>query len=351
MRNIAKMHPSLLLPCNHDVEGRHKQLWRRLGMNGSVQWLRFLSTVTGRPDYRYIPSPVYYGVVERCLNDCNRASFEIEDKNLMSLYVPKELRAYCVLRYMRGCFYDDEFNPLSFAMAERVLADYGGDVVGKIAQGSSGGHSVELFRDEKGRKIGKKHELTIRWIVENVTSYVVQERVYQEPIVASLNSASVNTCRVVTYRLPQRGQACVGSTMLRVGAGDDIVDNISSGGVSVGVREDGSLNANGLDCQYGVVSSTRTGMAFSGVRLPGFADVRSAAVSIASKVPGYNILGFDFVVRSDGRPCVIEINATSLCCIEAQQSGPMFGEDTEDVVDWCLEHRSFDQFDHIRTWY
>ena len=54
---------------------------------------------------------------------------------------------------------------------------------------------------------------------------------------------------------------------------------------------------------------------------------------------------------AEGRPFVIEINSTSLCCIEAQMSGPMFGGDTEQVVDWCLANRRLDAFKHLRTWY
>lgn len=352
MATIKREHPDSLRACSESVLTRHLALWRQLDPRISDDWARLFYGITGVEDHRFVPSPIYYGIIERCLNSCNSAFNGIEDKNLMSLYVPAESRARCILRYVQGCFFTDAYEPISREQAEAVLSDYRMDVVGKVSEGSFGGHSVELFCDEGGRKIGERHDLTVDWIVENTVAYVVQERLHQEERVASFNPASINTCRLMTFRRPWDGATRVVASMLRLGCGKSLVDNISSGGASVGVLQDGALRSRGVDCSYGIVDShPGSGKSFQGFSVPGFDKMCETAVSIARRVPRFNILGFDVIVRDDGRPCIIEVNATSLCAIEVQQSGPMFGEDTEQVVDWCLKNSKFDTFKHLRTWY
>lgn len=352
MKAIKSGNALLMSSVGKDAEDAHRRLWSKLDDSVNSDWVRFLSNVTGRVDHRYVPSPVYYGYVERCLNNCDTSRTGVEDKNLMSLFVPRESRAFCLIRYIRGCFFDDAFNPLSRQSAADVLARYMGDVVGKVAQGSSGGHSVELFKDNEGVKRNSKHELTVDWIAENTSSYVVQERLIQEPIASGFNMESVNTCRIMTFRRPWDGETRVCASMFRIGASADLVDNISSGGVSVGVLSDGTLASNGLTATFSKVDRhPKSGKSFGGTRLPGFDDMCKLACQVARKVPDYNVLGFDVIVRADGSPCIVEINSTSLCCIEVQQSGPMFGEDTEKVVEWCLRNARYDLFRHFRTWY
>lgn len=353
MNGIKERHPEYFGALPRNVEDAHLKLWRGLDPKVSVDWLRLFSAVTGKIDARFVPSTVYYGVIERVLNNCNKSSMGIEDKNIMALYVPREFRANCILRYSRGCFFDDGFIPLSRADAMKILMSYDGDVIGKIAEGSFGGHSVELFQsDVGGRKIGKRHELTVDWIVENVNSYVVQERLIQEPKVKQLNPTSVNTCRLMVYRRPWSGEAQVGASMLRVGRGDGIVDNISSGGMSMGVNIDGIVSPQGFSADFGLLKfQAEQSMGSNGFQVPGFREMCQTAVGVARKVPDFNVLGFDVILRSNGIPCIVEINATSLCAIEVQQSGPMFGSDTEQMIEWCLDNDRFDRFSHLRTWY
>ena len=75
------------------------------------------------------------------------------------------------------------------------------------------------------------------------------------------------------------------------------------------------------------------------------------AIGIASSVLDRNLLGFDVVAREDGRPCILEVNDLSLASIMVQMGKPLFGDETERVVDWCLENHRLDFFRHFRTWY
>ena len=349
---IRKVNPCAFAAVSLESIRRHKDLWGRFDSNLNADWLRLLTKLSEQEDYRFVPSTVYYGLIERCLNNCNAAGHGVEDKNLMALYVPEDLRAKCVLRYDRGVFFDDKFNAICQKEADALLESEGQDLVGKVAAGSSGGHSVELFVGGLGPKRNKRHELSARWIADNTLSYVVQEKLVQEPLVSAFNPSSINTCRIMTFRRPWDGHVDVAASMLRLGCSDDIVDNISSGGVSVGIRKTGELNPTGLTSKFGIVDKHPVaGRLLRGFVVPGFDKMCTAACAIAAKIPDFNLLGFDVMIRADGRPCVVEINATSLCAIEVQMSGPMFGEDSERVAEWCATNRKFDHFSHLRTWY
>jgi len=347
-----KMHPECFSEIPKAILDEHFNIWKPWDNKISDGWVLLLSTVTGTPDARFVPSTVYYGKLERILNNCNYSGYGVEQKNLMSFFVPIDSRAFCVLRYERGVFFDDEFRLIDERVASQMLSDYAGDLVGKIATDSSGGHSVELFRNKSGKKVGVSHELTIDWIKSHTNSYVVQECLRQHPSMAEFNHASINTCRIMTLRKPWNATVSVVSSMLRIGSSDSIVDNISSGGVSVGVKTGGNLTACGFDSTYGIVNCHPVSkMKFSGYVVPGYDSMCALAVKIASRIPDFNLLGFDIMLRDDGRPCIVEINTTSLCAIEVQQSGPMFGNDTQTLLDWCNEYKYLDTFKHLRTWY
>ena len=91
---------------------------------------------------------------------------------------------------------------------------------------------------------------------------------------------------------------------------------------------------------------------FEGFSLPYYDLMAKTVCDVAKHVPGHNLLSFDIVVREDGTPCIIEINATSMTLSQLQTCRPLFGEETERVVEWCVSHKDkFQNFKHIRTFY
>ena len=95
-----------------------------------------------------------------------------------------------------------------------------------------------------------------------------------------------------------------------------------------------------------------SGLAFEGMSHPGYGKMVETAFAIHSGIHEYNLLSFDLVQRKDGSICVVEINATSQGITQLQYDfGGLFGEHTEQVVNWCAAHKELDTFEHIRTWY
>ena len=65
-----------------------------------------------------------------------------------------------------------------------------------------------------------------------------------------------------------------------------------------------------------------------------------------------NMLSWDMLADKNGDVKILEVNATSQSHDWLQfDFGALFGDYTEQVVDWCATHLDYDRFEHLRTWY
>lgn len=350
---IAHNHPNYFAFTDEEVLAKHCQLWSRLLPGIDDRWCRMFAHLSGMSDWRYVPEDVFYCVIERCLNNCNASGTSIENKNDVDFYIPHPYRARSIVRFARGVWFDDRLNPIPEERAVALLDEYCADVVGKPAADSSGGANVCVFEQmgkEKRNSIGQR--LTIPWIKQNFESYVVQERLRQESSVEAFNPTSINTCRIVTFRRPWSGSVSAIAGMLRIGGVGRAVDNVTSGGVCVAVQQNGQLVSHGFDHAFSLHDRPDgSNVCFSDFTVPYYQEMCEVACDVARRIPSYNLLGFDMIARENGMPCVIEINATSIAMAKLQMAGPLFGDETEKVVEWCAENRRYDRFKHFRTWY
>lgn len=338
-----RKHPDVFRAADAESRVEHIRLWRPLMKHVDPSWLDMFYGISGTCDPRFVPEDIFYGVIERCLNNCNAAGTQTEDKNNVCFYIPEECQPKVVVRYVRGVWFDGNLKPIDRSQAAALLREYPGDVVGKPSMNSCGGSNVQRF----GRG-----ELSVEKIEQKGEAYVVQECLTQEPLVAAFNPDSMNTCRLVTFRRPWSGKTGVIAGMVRFGCGKAIVDNLAAGGVSADIAPDGTIAPFAVDHDFGKVTEHPVSRKpFKGFAIPYYDKMCEACVKVAERVPDFNLLSFDVIARPDGTPCIIEINATSMTLAQVQTMRPLFGDETEKVVDWCAMHRNLDFFRHIRTWY
>ena len=352
LRTIEKLHPDLFENRDKSYEREFKSYWKELLPLVNPRWATLYRTLSGRSDVRFVPEDVFYGVIERCLNNCNAAGNGVEDKCDVNYYIPEQHRPRVVVAFVRGVFFDAKMIAISPQDAESLIRQYPGDVICKPSMGSSGGAGVFLFKNNANNdKINCGVCLTTDWMAERFQGCIVQEVVKQDPVVKSFNPGSLNTCRLVTFRRPWSGQVSVIAGMLRMGSGDSVVDNVTRGGVCVDIDAQGKLADFGLDYRFAMVTEHPvTHLLFRDVRLPRYHEMCRVVCDVAKRVPGFNLLGFDVVVRDNGEICIIEINATSIS-LKPQTRRPLFGDETDLVKSWCVAKRKYDSFAHIRTWY
>ena len=338
-RRVEITHPELFKHVDAGLSEKHRLLWSRTGLKSGDRWLRLHVNMTGLQDYTFCPEDIFFARIERILNDCNQSGYGYEEKNSLFHYVPRENEPDVVLRYVRGNFFDVECNWLNRSQAAELLK---GEFVGKPCR-SSGGNGVEL-----------RNDFTPAWIEENGgESYVVQKKIEQCDFSAQFNKSSINTVRMMTMRCPWDGKLVVCRSMMRMGVSDAVIDNMMKGGLCVCVDQDGHLGRYGYD--YDGKRFDRhpvSGLSFQDLVHPGFGKMVETALSIHRRILDFNLLSFDLVQRKDGTICVVEINATSQGITQLQYDfGGLFREYTEQVVDWCAQHRDLDKFNHFRTWY
>ena len=341
-RRVEESHPELFKPVDAELSKKHRELWSRLGVRSGDRWLRLHVNLTGIQDYTFCPEDVFFVRIERILNDCNNAGYGPEEKNELFRYVPAGCEPETLVRYVRGNFFDGAMNWLAQEKVREILAAEKDGVVGKPCR-SSGGSGVAVRTD-----------LTPEWIVQHGgESYVVQKKIQQCAFAAQFNSASVNTMRMMTLRCPWNGEIVVCRSMMRMGVSDAVIDNMMKGGLCVCVGDKGQLGKYAYDYdgkRYEL--HPVSGFTFEGLSHPGYEKMVNMAKEIHRKIAAYNLLSFDFVQRDDGSICVVEINATSQGITQLQYDfGGLFGDNTEQLVDWCAANMRLDTFNHIRTWF
>lgn len=138
-------------------------------------------------------------------------------------------------------------------------------------------------------------------------SILVEEQIVQHPEMNRLNPSCINTLRMVT--LVKDGEAHLMYSLIRVGDGTRVVDNISSGGMYAPVWEDGKIakpafcDATGLYYEKHPVTETP----FVGFAIPDYPQAVELVKKAALVVEQVKYVGWD-VALSDKGPVLVEGN-------------------------------------------
>lgn len=183
------------------------------------------------------------------------------------------------------------------------------DVICKPHDGTCG-LGVFSLESDRGRFLIDGREAPSRAVVEALRDgYLLQEKVDQHEALARLHPESLNTIRLVTFC--NDGAVQLGWAALRIGTGDNVTDNLATGGVFVRIDPDGGrLMADGFQQPRFGRRSTRhpdTGIVFEGFPLPYFDEAVAVVTRFHALVEGIHSIGWDVAITPEG-PVVIEGN-------------------------------------------
>jgi hypothetical protein len=352
---LHRLHssPELNKPVDEIITRKHLELYGRLGYPCSDKWLRLYSNLTGIADYTYLPEDLFFACIERVLNDCNRAGFEAEDKNLLSVFVEDKYLPENILRFIRGYFMDDKYNVLSDNDVNNILSKNHGELIGKVAVASLGGQDVSCYKYKDGKYTSESgNTLTLKWIRDTQFSFVLQKKINQCEFSAQFNRSSANTCRITTLRCPWDGKIVVTKAAMRFGVTTSSVDNMAAGGVAVGLGPNGELGDVAISWlgmkKYNVHPSSR--LSFKDNVHPHYIKMCEIVKKQAARIPNFNLLSWDVIADEQGDIKIIEVNQVGQGTdIHQFAYGSFFGEYTEKVIDWVASHKKYDCFKHFRT--
>lgn len=287
----------------------------------------FYTEKTGVFDEKYIPDSIYYNKINLYYNAHQMAKI-IDNKCYYHVLFP-DLPQPESVACRRGGYWFVGKEIVSLEQLYSILAQEN-EVFVKRAVDSGGGHGVECVPiDASGEYKNQLSKLFNKWNVD----VAIQKALKQHEKIAALNNNSVNTMRILTVL--RNGQVKVYSSVLRIGGGKGRVDNYCSGGVSVGIAENGKLKEFGYYANGDRISvHPVTGISFAGYQLPSFEEAKELVKKAHYYVPDFRMVSWDVAIREDGVPVLIETNLSDgQLDLHQLNNGPLFGEDTKEILD------------------
>jgi hypothetical protein len=323
---------------------KHKAKWGKIHQNFSnVKWLNSYVNSTKIQNSNFVPESIFYSIIEPIVNS-RELNLAYADKNIYDLIYPQNLFPATILRNINDSFLDHSYsaaNISSDADLEKLLKDYIQLLV-KPALESGGGLNIYLFKRSGSEMIdsnGNKMNLSFlnRYLKND---YIIQEVLSQHDELRKFNITSLNTIRVLTWLSPISGKVEILHCIFRVGAKGQFVDNSRSGGYAIGIKPNGVLNN---------FATNKAGKHFATVneidlsknhKIPFIGEIKKMAKEVSFKYLHFRLLGLDMTIDSTGNVQCIEINNKGNEINFYQlNNGPLFGEFTDEVIDYCIENK------------
>ncbi len=282
---------------------------------------------TGVFSEKYLPIDIYTNVIDEYFNPRNEA--KVLDNKCYYRTIFSGLRQPESIVYRIGGFwYDGEMQLITIEKAKQIVAEEK-ELFLKAATESYGGKGVKyICRESKNYLDDFKN-----FIKETKGDLLAQRAVKQHKDIAVINESSVNTIRMIS--LLTNDGAKIYSSILRVGVKGKKVDNYTSGGLTIGIKEDGTLNQYAYNAKGERFDRhPSNGFVFDGYQVPCYDKAREVVMKAHPMVPHFRLVSFDIAITEEGEPVFVEAN---LCKGSAEihefNNGPLFGDDTRKILD------------------
>jgi hypothetical protein len=147
--------------------------------------------------------------------------------------------------------------------------------------------------------------------VSRSPSYLIERRIQQHPALSIFNPSTAHTVRIMTLGHAD-GEVEIMGAVLRLGVGDQGVDNMHAGGICVAIHdlERGRLGHGMLEVDKEMRYATThpdSNIEFVGHEIPFWRETRALAIQAARHLPCTPWVGWDIGVGADG-PILLEGN-------------------------------------------
>ena len=300
-----------------------KELWAPY-CKVSPKWALYYSAKNGKFDPRYIPNDLYYTKIDQHFN-ARKLGYGFNDKNYYSRIFPMVKQPLTLVRNIGGLFFDDQYIQIDVDEAVRIIVSER-EVIIKPSQESGSGRGIQFYKREQATEIREY------FLNKEEHDYIVQGIVNQHPDLERVHAGSLNTIRICTLLLEDGVHIL--SSVLRMGVDDSRIDNVTAGGISAAIRNDGTLDKYAYTYYTGErFDKHPQGLVFEGYRIPGFNKVIEEVKILAQTIGSFRLVSWDMGVDADGDVILIEANMRKGGInLHQFDNGPLFGELTERVL-------------------
>lgn len=308
------------------------EFWKKAyGRKIPDRWHRLYKSFSTKFDEKFFPAYLYSIHLEDKLNPWSYCKV-LSDKNLLNTLFSDSV--YCPDVYAMACdgiFWGKEKTVCSYNELIEQLRNIG-KVVIKETVGSSSGKGVQIcdFCDGVDTISGQSVKDIVSMFYPN---FNIQKCIEQSDEISAIYSGSLNTCRVITYIANDKIH-CAPLTM-RIGRGGKFVDNIHSGGLVIGLENDGSLKEFAyLESGERFDKHPDTDFKFAGYRVNGADRLIDTALKLHAKVPQLGMISWDFAIDKNHHPVLIEMNlrGQSVWFAQMTHGKGIFEENTDYMI-------------------
>lgn len=304
-----------------------RNVWGK-SWGGQLESYRFYKAMCGEVNPHFVPDD-FYAYAERVLN-LRWSAYFLQHKCLLKATIPARNRAKVLLQKIDGHFVTEGNEEMSKAQAKEILSSCP-EFMAKVARATGGGKGVRKIVWDK---ISNKEEVLSDIMYPIDMEYELVLR--QHEFMAQFNPDSINTFRIITLNINEH--CSVISTFMRMGAKGSFVDNMCSGGVTVGVDKEGNISEYGVDESFDKHLKSPSGLTFKGMKVPDFETIKQKVIALHKRIPYANLIGWDISLDETGEVIVVEMNLDGAILQQHQIfNGPIFGDRIEEVKAYIKE--------------
>ena len=316
-----------IVPISRELQKKVKSLWRK-----ESWWFDFYYSIGDKENvHLYFPDSWFYKYIDTKMNDW-KVCKAFDDKCFYDYYFADINRPETIVKVCGGVFLDKYSRVIDLKRAAIMCRDAGGVII-KPSVESSGGRNIVFWN--------KNENVDIEDILKDRKDVVVQSLIKQHSVLSAIHPESVNTIRIMTMT-SETGVKDL-SSILRMGVGNSPVDNVSSGGVAMGIDKNGILRGSVFSGDGRRFDTHPDGANLVGVRIPSFIDCMEICKSTAPRFARFSrLISWDFAIREDGKPLLIEANLRwGELDFHQMCNGPIFGDEetTRLMIDKYIRNR------------
>lgn len=307
--------------------GKMSKSFRKYGFKVPQLYSDCYSQWNGIVHDRYLSTDLYYNYILPCLN---RYDFMMGllDKAFAATLFSDINRPRTVVSCRNGIFFNENDLPISIdeAVADVVRYRQHGKIIIKPTTGTACATGVGLLKSENDE--GVRMEFAKAGL-----NFICQEKVMQHVTMARLNTSSLNTLRVYTYRdLGKRIHFVEEASIVRFGGAGAVFDNALAGGGYCAVDSDG--NVSDRICREGTfsTSSLEKEKGLTSFKIPDFQNVKDFVLNLHSRLPYFDWVGWDVAIKEEGDVVFIEFNLVPSCELPQTAHGDIFGPYFDEIM-------------------
>lgn len=308
--------------------------WKRFGFVPKQFWFELSGSRDHRMDPRFIPDDLYYTEIIPYLNN-GQQFYGLSNKGYYDFFFSDVKQAKTVALKIEGLYCDEERNIITVEDVIDRCREHKGTLFIKPSTNTHSGEGIIVVEP------AECSDDDIRKLLEGSgSSFIIQERIRQHPLLNRLNPLSVCTIRVISLIFDNK--VSIENAAIRIGGPEQLFVTVNDGCKHSEILEDHRLHSKILLNSDSWVENGG-GLFDDRFVVPSMEKVYEEILRIHPRLGHFKCIGWDFSIDEDGDAVLIELNPAPaagdgsqlVCC------RPMFNEKT----DWILE----DYFER-RTW-